>query len=158
MMIVAVAAAGLAMTIAKPIAGRGRPNETNSVTHFRPIELSERLSEEQWEQLQEKNPYEEMDLERIPLPLTGRELIALESPSLPSGHATAAMANATTLSYVLPEGRWVFLTLAIACGFHRIEDGKHFPSDVYLGFLFGHYISLGVISLFRRKRASGELQ
>jgi membrane-associated phospholipid phosphatase len=60
-----------------------------------------------------------------------------ESPSLPSGHATVAMANAHAIGLVVPAARPVLYTLAIGTGLHRIEHGRHFLADVYLGFIYG---------------------
>lgn len=74
-----------------------------------------------------------------------------ESPSMPSGHATAAMANANALSLLFPPARPVFYFIAIGTGLSRVEQGRHFMSDVYLGFIFGIYFTNGVAFFWRRR-------
>ncbi|MGF1573866.1 MAG: phosphatase PAP2 family protein [Sumerlaeia bacterium] len=74
------------------------------------------------------------------------------SPSLPSGHATTAMANAHALSLVLPQAKPIFYALALGAGCSRVEQGRHFASDVYLGFIFGIFFT-NAAALFWQRRA-----
>lgn len=66
--------------------------------------------------------------------------------SFPSGHATNAFATATAISqhfdnWIVPT---ISYTLATAIAFSRINDQKHFPSDVLAGALIGRAVAKGV--------------
>ncbi|MDX2177761.1 MAG: phosphatase PAP2 family protein [Candidatus Sumerlaeia bacterium] len=73
------------------------------------------------------------------------------STSLPSGHATGAFANATFLSAMYPPAAPIFYTLAVGTALHRVEEGRHFSSDVVFGAVFGIYLSLALQRLLRRR-------
>jgi membrane-associated phospholipid phosphatase len=53
--------------------------------------------------------------------------------SFPSGHTATAVAMAAVLMWLYPNGRRLFLTLAVLVGCQRIECGAHYPSDVLFG-------------------------
>jgi len=57
--------------------------------------------------------------------------------SFPSGHTATAFAIFVVLSFYYPQGKRVFLTLAILAGIQRIVVGAHFPSDVVVGAMIG---------------------
>jgi hypothetical protein len=74
-----------------------------------------------------------------------------DNESFPSGHtssasAFAALANRNLQSLSLSKTnrtllRIGFTTLAAATGWARVEAGRHFPSDVLVGYALGHFIS-----------------
>ena len=74
-----------------------------------------------------------------------------DNESFPSGHASSAsafatLANRNLRSLSLSETnrtllRIGFTTLAGAAGWARVEAGRHFPSDVLVGYALGHFIS-----------------
>lgn len=74
-----------------------------------------------------------------------------KSPSMPSGHATTAMANANALGLVFPQARPAFIMMGVFSGFSRVEQGKHFMSDVYLGFILGFLVTNAVALYWRKK-------
>ena len=49
---------------------------------------------------------------------------------LPSSHALVAFAAAFMLVRLFPEGRWIWIALAIGCAYSRIATGAHYLSDV----------------------------
>lgn len=57
--------------------------------------------------------------------------------SFPSGHTATAFAMAGALTILYPQGRRLFLSLAILVGVQRIVAQNHFPSDVFIGALIG---------------------
>jgi membrane-associated phospholipid phosphatase len=61
--------------------------------------------------------------------------------SFPSAHTASAVALAWGLSWLYPQGRTWFLTLAAAVGISRVEAGAHFPSDVFWGAAVGHLVA-----------------
>ena len=75
----------------------------------------------------------------------------VDSPSLPSGHATVSMANATGLAFLVPQAAPIWYFGAVMCGMSRVETNAHFVSDVYLGFLVGYFMTNGTIWVIRRK-------
>jgi membrane-associated phospholipid phosphatase len=50
--------------------------------------------------------------------------------SLPSGHTATAAGLAIALMALYPNGRWLFLLLAVLVACQRMESGSHFLSDV----------------------------
>lgn len=74
------------------------------------------------------------------------------SASLPSSHASTAMANAAALGTVYPPARPVFMTMAVFTGLSRVDHGRHFLSDVYAGWVFGYYATMFVYWLMRKRR------
>jgi membrane-associated phospholipid phosphatase len=67
-------------------------------------------------------------------PLTERPLDA-GGLSMPSEHAAVAFAAAFAMCILIPQGRWVWLALAIGCGVTRILQHAHYASDVYVSAL-----------------------
>lgn len=65
--------------------------------------------------------------------------------SFPSGHATVAFAVATTLSNVYGDEYgwvpWVAYPVATATALSRIDDNKHWASDVFVGALIGYAVA-----------------
>lgn len=65
--------------------------------------------------------------------------------SFPSGHATVAFAVATTLSNVYGEDYawvpWIAYPVATATALSRIDDNKHWASDVFVGGLIGYAVA-----------------
>ena len=57
--------------------------------------------------------------------------------SFPSGHATAAFALATALSYRWPRLSGLWISLAVAAALSRIGLGLHWPTDVMVGACIG---------------------
>jgi len=53
--------------------------------------------------------------------------------SYPSGHSTLGTVDALILAELFPEKRNEILAYGRAIGWHRIEIGKHYPTDVYAG-------------------------
>jgi membrane-associated phospholipid phosphatase len=62
--------------------------------------------------------------------------------SFPSGHTTTAVALAAGLVWLYPRGWWLFPTMAVMVGCHRIQTGAHFTSDVLWGAALGSLIAL----------------
>lgn len=65
--------------------------------------------------------------------------------SFPSGHATVAFAVATTLSNVYGDDYawvpWVAYPVATVTALSRINDNKHWASDVFVGALIGYAVA-----------------
>jgi acid phosphatase (class A) len=59
------------------------------------------------------------------------------SSSYPSAHATFGTVFALILADMFPEKRAEILEIGRNIGWHRIELGKHYPSDVYAGRVVG---------------------
>lgn len=61
------------------------------------------------------------------------------SPSFPSGHTSLAFSTATSLSLSNP--KWYVIvpsfTWATAVAYSRLNEGVHYPSDVFAGAVFG---------------------
>lgn len=53
--------------------------------------------------------------------------------SFPSGHSATAVGFALALAYVFPQGRWLFLAVALVACYQRVYVGAHYPSDVLWG-------------------------
>jgi membrane-associated phospholipid phosphatase len=67
--------------------------------------------------------------------------------SFPSGHTTTAVALAAALVWLYPRGWWLFPTMALLVGCHRVETGAHFLSDVFWGAALGSLISLAFLKI-----------
>ena len=60
-----------------------------------------------------------------------------DANSFPSGHAAVASGLFAALAWRYPQGRWLFLTLAVSAALQRVATAAHFPSDICLGAAFG---------------------
>lgn len=56
-----------------------------------------------------------------------------KSFSYPSGHSTESMVLALVLADLFPEDRDAILAEARSIGWHRVEIGRHYPTDIYAG-------------------------
>ncbi len=72
-------------------------------------------------------------------------------PSLPSSHATIAMANAYLFSAMFPQARVVFYALGTLCGLSRVADEDHFLADVFFGFLVGFFVARWMLLWLKAK-------
>jgi len=75
------------------------------------------------------------------------DMAIMDSFSFPSGHAAAAFAAASILSFKKKKWRPFFYLLAILISFSRIYLGEHYPLDVVGGGIVGYVIS----GIFLRK-------
>lgn len=57
--------------------------------------------------------------------------------SFPSAHTATAVGFALALMWLYPQGRRLFLVLAVLVGCQRITYGAHYPSDVLIGAAIG---------------------
>ena len=55
------------------------------------------------------------------------------SYSYPSGHSTETMTLGLVLAEVFPDKRDAILAHARLMGWHRVEIGRHYPTDIYAG-------------------------
>ncbi|MBC7644986.1 MAG: phosphatase PAP2 family protein [Thermoleophilia bacterium] len=55
------------------------------------------------------------------------------NPSYPSGHTSSAYAGAIVMSYLMPQLKDQFMTMALQIAYSRVYAGVHFPSDVAAG-------------------------
>jgi membrane-associated phospholipid phosphatase len=67
--------------------------------------------------------------------------------SFPSGHTTTAVALAAALVWLYPRGWWLFPSMAVLVGCHRVETGAHFLSDVLWGAALGSFIALAFLKI-----------
>jgi membrane-associated phospholipid phosphatase len=58
--------------------------------------------------------------------------------SFPSGHTAAAFALAGVLAWFFPKAAPLFWFLAIGCGFSRVIDAAHWPTDCVVGAGIGY--------------------
>jgi len=75
-----------------------------------------------------------------------------ENVSFPSGHATAAFAVMTVVASEYSEHRWVppvAYGLATLCAWSRVNDNKHWASDVFAGSAIGYFTAKAVLGLHR---------
>ena len=60
-----------------------------------------------------------------------------EGSSYPSAHAANAMAAFVILAWLLPRSRRLVWTIPLVIGYSRVYLGKHYPTDVLMGWLVG---------------------
>ena len=72
--------------------------------------------------------------------------------SIPSGHATTAMALGVALALIFPRLFWVFLSLGFWIAASRPFIGAHYPSDMLVGGLLGGGTAWLLARLFARLR------
>ncbi|GEM_PF-2092094 len=83
------------------------------------------------------------------------------SASFPSGHTAAAVGFAIGLSWLWPEGRYLFWTVAALVACQRMEAGAHFLSDVLVAAGIGCLVAAACFSsrllgpVFRWAESSG---
>lgn len=53
--------------------------------------------------------------------------------SYPSGHSTESMVLALVLADLFPDKHDAILSVARGIGWHRVEYGRHYPTDIYAG-------------------------
>jgi acid phosphatase (class A) len=63
-----------------------------------------------------------------------------KSFSYPSGHSTESMVLALVLADLFPGRRDAILAEARGIGWHRVEIGRHYPTDIYAGRVFAQAI------------------
>jgi acid phosphatase (class A) len=60
--------------------------------------------------------------------------------SYPSGHSTCGTVFALLLAEILPEQREQILAHGRSIGWHRVQMGRHYPTDIYAGRTLGQAI------------------
>jgi len=80
---------------------------------------------------------------------------SLDDVSFPSGHTSSAFAIATVLASEYKNNPWVppvAYGLAGLTGLSRLNDNKHWASDVFLGGALGYFIAKTVLKLHSNKK------
>jgi membrane-associated phospholipid phosphatase len=62
--------------------------------------------------------------------------------SFPSAHTATAVGLAAALTWLYPQGRYVFGLLAVLVAFQRVVTGAHYPSDVLVGAAAGFFVAM----------------
>jgi undecaprenyl-diphosphatase len=65
--------------------------------------------------------------------------------SFPSAHAANSMGLAVYLTYVFPQWRWIWFSLAGLMSISRVFVGVHYPLDLLGGWFVGAVLALAVI-------------
>lgn len=81
---------------------------------------------------------------------------SLRHDALPSGHTAVAFAMAAAISTYYDDHPWLtagLLTIAALTGWSRINDGKHWPSDVIAGAVIGYYMGRWVGRQWKTNKA-----
>ena len=98
-----------------------------------------------------------------PRPSSGKSSTAWEGPgfdgnvSFPSGHTSTAFAIATVFAEEYEETVWVpplAYSLATLTALSRLNDDKHWASDVFLGGALGYFVSKTILKLHSDKRGT----
>lgn len=69
--------------------------------------------------------------------------VSTRNLSFPSGHTTTAFAIATVAAHYYPDRPWIGILAysgAVMAGLSRINDGVHWPSDVFFGAALGYAV------------------
>jgi len=72
-----------------------------------------------------------------------------KSFSYPSGHSTESMTLALVLGDLLPDRRAAILAHARLMGWHRVEIGRHYLTDIYAG----RVLALAIVKQFKKSDA-----
>lgn len=81
----------------------------------------------------------------------------LRHDAMPSGHTAVAFAMASAIATYYDDEPWLaagLLTTAALTGWSRINDGKHWPSDVFAGAVIGYYMGRWVGRQWKTNRAN----
>jgi len=76
----------------------------------------------------------------------GRSFFDDRYSSFPSGHANAAFVLGSYLSALYPQARGIWYLVAVGCGVARIEDRRHYFTDILFGAATGWIIAQIVFS------------
>ena len=96
-----------------------------------------------------------------PRPSSGKSSTAWEGPdfggglSFPSGHTSTAFAIATVFAEEYEDNAWVppiAYSIAALTAFSRLNDDKHWASDVFLGGALGYFVSKTILKLHSNKK------
>jgi len=71
-----------------------------------------------------------------------------DSFSFPSNHAVNAFAAAAACSHFYRKASPLLYLVAVAVAFSRIYTGVHYPSDVFIGALWGIFCAYVILSLY----------
>lgn len=92
-------------------------------------------------------------------------LVAVDSPSFPSGHAAQSAAILLALALVLTRRRStraaalvVAVGLALGIGLTRVYLGVHYPSDVLAGWIFGGLWAVATVQILGGSGPGGRIR
>jgi membrane-associated phospholipid phosphatase len=83
-----------------------------------------------------------------------------EYTSFPSGHTNAAFTVATALAIEFRQTKWVApvaYSIAALTGVSRMYQNRHWSSDVFVGAVFGHFITRALYRVEQKKNEKKEL-
>jgi acid phosphatase (class A) len=66
--------------------------------------------------------------------------------SYPSGHSTESMVLALVLADLLPDKHDAIIAHARTMGWHRVQIGRHYPTDIYAG----RVLALAIVKQFEK--------
>ncbi len=72
-----------------------------------------------------------------------------DSFSYPSGHSTESMTLALVLADLLPKHREAILEHGRWIGWHRVELGRHYPTDIFAG----RFLAQQIVEEFKKNPA-----
>ncbi|MCE5266874.1 MAG: phosphatase PAP2 family protein [Planctomycetaceae bacterium] len=75
--------------------------------------------------------------------------VGSKSQSFPSAHTATAIGLAAALIWLYPQGRRLFIVLAVLVGCQRIAAGAHYASDVLVGAAIGCLVSTLLLNVGR---------
>ena len=75
---------------------------------------------------------------------------------MPSSHMMVAMGAAVVLARLFPRSRWLWVLIAVGCGYTRVLAGAHYLSDVVVGGVAAWFMGDAIMrwGLKRRAQAS----
>lgn len=71
--------------------------------------------------------------------------------SMPSGHAASTMGSAWAVCRIHPPSGIPFFIASIATGWSRVKNEKHWPSDVFMGWLIGILVAIPVVRRLKKQ-------